>query len=121
MAGLKERARTLIELLDSAAYLLAERPLHLDEKAAALLDAEARALLQALLPQLQGLTDWTQATTETVVREFAEARGLKLGKVAQPIRAAVTGRTTSPPIFDVLHVLGRDEALGRIADQVALA
>jgi len=118
MPGLKERARTLIELLDSAGYLLADRPLALDDKAAAMLDADARHLLADLHGRLSTLDDWSVATTEAAVRQFADERGLKLGKAAQPLRAALTGRTTSPPIFDVLGVLGRDEALGRIGDQL---
>ena len=118
MAGLKERARTLIELIDSAGYLLAERPLQLDEKATTMLDADAKALLGELHTRLSVVDEWTVAATEAIVRAFAEERGLKLGKAAQPLRAALTGRTMSPPIFDVLGVLGREEALGRIADQV---
>ena len=119
MAGLKERARTLLELLDGAQYLLVDRPLKLDEKAAAMLNIDARHLLKDLHAQLAALDTWTVAETEAVVRAFAEQRGLKLGKAAQPLRAALTGRTESPPIFDVLCVLGRDEALGRIGDQIA--
>jgi glutamyl-tRNA synthetase len=118
MAGLKERARTLLELIDNAGYLFAERPLALDEKAAALLDTDARTVLAALHARLSEVSDWTATSTEAVVRAYAEEQGLKLGKAAQPLRAALTGRTTSPPIFDVLGVLGRDEALGRIADQL---
>lgn len=117
MPGLKERARTLVELLDSAQFLFAERPLALDEKAAALLDTDARALLTELAAELGSLTQWNASTTESVVRTFAERTGRKLGKVAQPLRSALCGRTTSPGIFDVLDVLGRDESLGRIRDQ----
>jgi glutamyl-tRNA synthetase len=74
-------------------------------------------LLAALLPKLAALTEWTAAAAEAVVREFAEKTGAKLGQVAQPLRAALTGRLTSPGIFDVLAVLGREESLSRIADQ----
>ncbi|MCV0396514.1 MAG: glutamate--tRNA ligase [Rhizobiaceae bacterium] len=118
MPGLKERAKTLVELADSAAYLFAARPLRLDEKAAAILDADARAMLATLLPRLESPDPWSAATTEAVVRAFAEESGLKLGKVAQPLRAALTGRSTSPGVFDVLDVLGREESLGRIRDAV---
>jgi glutamyl-tRNA synthetase len=117
MPGLKERAKTLVELLDGAAFLFANRPLAMDEKAVALLDGGGREILKALLPSLEALTQWSAATTETAVRAHAEAAGLKLGQVAQPLRAALTGRLTSPPVFDVLAVLGRDESLGRIGDQ----
>ncbi|QTL02637.1 glutamate--tRNA ligase [Aquabacter sp. L1I39] len=118
MPGLKERAKTLVELLDSAEFLFAERPLPIEEKAAALLTDEARGHLAKLLPALEA-AEWTAAATEGVVRAYAQEAGVKLGAVAQPLRAALTGRTTSPPIFDVLTVLGREESLGRLKDQAA--
>lgn len=121
MPGLKERAKTLIELLDNADYLFATRPIALDEKAQKLLDEAGRETLVALLPALQAVEPWSPEALEACVREFAEATDRKLGKVAQPLRAALTGRSTSPGIFDVLEVLGREEALARIADQAAQA
>ncbi|KQT48714.1 glutamate--tRNA ligase [Aureimonas sp. Leaf454] len=117
MAGLKERAKTLVELCESSAYLFAARPLSLDEGAKLLLDGDGRRIVAALIPRLEDISDWSAASTEAVVRAFAEAEGLKLGKAAQPLRAALTGRTTSPGVFDVLAVLGRDESLGRLSDQ----
>jgi glutamyl-tRNA synthetase len=117
MPGLKERARTLIELIDSAGYLWAGRPLALDDKAEALLTDDARALLSDLARELERVEPWNAESAEAAVRTFAERRGIKLGAVAQPLRAALTGRTTSPGIFDVLAVLGRQESLSRIADQ----
>ena len=117
MPGLKERAKTLKDLVDGARYLFASRPLALDEKAAKLLDGETRGLLAAMLPQLTAVADWSAANIEAEVRRFAEGRDLKLGKIAQPLRAAATGSTISPPIFDVLQVLGREEALARLQDQ----
>jgi glutamyl-tRNA synthetase len=117
MPGLKERAKTLVELADGAMFLFAERPLALDEKAAAILDRDAREVLRGVLSRLEHLEAWTAASTEAVTREFAEASSLKLGKVAQPLRAALTGKSTSPGVFDVLEVLGREESLGRIRDQ----
>ncbi|MGB6118927.1 MAG: glutamate--tRNA ligase family protein, partial [Mesorhizobium sp.] len=119
MPGLKERAKTLVELADSAGYLFSQRPLSLDEKAATILDADARALLAQAHTALAALDEWDAASTEGAIRQFAEATGAKLGKIAQPLRAALTGRSTSPGVFDVLAVLGRDESLGRIADQTA--
>jgi glutamyl-tRNA synthetase len=92
-------------------------PIALDDKAAKLLDAEARATLAKALPQLEATTDWKVPALEAAVRGFAEATGQKLGKVAQPLRAALTGRSVSPPVFDVMAVLGREEALARIRDQ----
>ncbi|MER2269422.1 glutamate--tRNA ligase [Methylobacterium oxalidis] len=118
MPGLKERAKTLVELLDSAYYLYAQRPLALDDKAKALLGADGRARLAAVMPALEAVPEWSAAATESAVRSFAETQGLKLGQIAQPLRAALTGRTTSPPLFDVMAVLGREESLGRLRDQL---
>ena len=109
MPGLKERAKTLVELLDNAAFLFAERPLAVDDQAAKLLDAAGRETLSALLPRLEAVEPWTAAALEAAVEAFADETGRKLGKVAQPLRAALTGRSTSPGIFDVLDVLGREE------------
>jgi glutamyl-tRNA synthetase len=116
MPGLKERAKTLIELLDSAYYLYASRPLNFDAKAESLLDETARNRMGALATILTALPDWTVESTEAAVRSFADAEGAKLGQIAQPLRAALTGRGTSPPIFDVMIVLGRAETLARLAD-----
>lgn len=116
MPGLKERAKTLVELLDSAYYLYATRPLKPDAKAESLLDEIARKRMGALKETLAALSDWTVETTEAAVRAFADAEGAKLGQIAQPLRAALTGRGTSPPIFDVMLVLGREETLARLSD-----
>jgi glutamyl-tRNA synthetase len=119
MPSLKERAKTLIELVDSAYFIFADRPLQIEPKAAALLSAENRELIGRLRAALETVTPWTAETTEAAMRSLAEANNLKLGAVAQPLRAALTGRTTSPGIFDVLAVLGREECLARLADQAA--
>jgi glutamyl-tRNA synthetase len=119
MPGLKERAKTLVELADGAAFLFAERPLAMDEKAAALLGEKPRTVLSGALAALEALNgDWNAASAEAAIREYATANGLKLGAAAQPLRAALTGRSTSPGVFDVLAVLGREESLARIADQI---
>jgi glutamyl-tRNA synthetase len=120
MPGLKERAKTLVELFDASRFLWATRPLDLNEQAKAMLTPEAQATIAALLPELQSVADWSAATVEAVIRGFAERSGVKLGAVAQPLRAALTGRTTSPPIFDVLDVLGADESLARLRDQAGV-
>jgi glutamyl-tRNA synthetase len=117
MPGLKERAKTLIELFEASRFLWASRPLEINAAAKVLLTPEAKAVVAALLPDLEAITDWTAPGVEAVVRGFAERTGAKLGAVAQPLRAALTGKTTSPPIFDVLAVLGRDESLARLRDQ----
>lgn len=116
MPGLKERAKTLVELLDSAYYLYATRPLKPDAKAESLLDETARKRMAALADILKALPEWTIEATEAAVRSFAEAEGAKLGQIAQPLRAALTGRGTSPPIFDVMVVIGKEETLARLAD-----
>ncbi len=116
MPGLKERARTLVELWDGASFLFAKRPLALDEKADALI-AGGRAHVAALVPELEQIADWTAGAIEQVVRDYAERAGAKLGQVAQPLRAALTGRSISPGVFDVAAVLGRDESLERLRDQ----
>jgi glutamyl-tRNA synthetase len=119
MPSLKERAKTLIELIDNAYFIFADRPLDIEPKAAALLTPENRELIGRLRPALEAVAPWTAETTEAALRAFAEAHDLKLGAVAQPLRAALTGRTTSPGIFDVLSVLGQQESLARLADQTS--
>ncbi len=119
MPGLKERAKTLVELLDSATFLFAKRPLALDEPAAKLLDAQGRDMIAQLLLRLEAVEPWATKELEAAVRSFADEAGRKLGKVAQPLRAALTGKSTSPGIFDVLDVLGREELLARLRDQSA--
>jgi glutamyl-tRNA synthetase len=119
LPSLKERAKTLKELVDGAGYLTAARPLVLDDKAAKALPQDARALLGRLVPHLEAVPDWEVTALEGLVRHFAEAGGAKLGAVAQPLRAALTGKTVSPPVFDVMAALGREEALARIRDQAS--
>jgi len=117
MPELKPRAKSILELGDGAAFLFKSVPLDMDEKAASLLEGDAPDLLAAVHEALAGLQEWAAQTTEQAVREVAEAKGVKLGQVAQPLRAALTGRSTSPGIFDVLALLGRDESLARLADK----
>ena len=119
MPELKERAKTLVDLVDAASFLWAARPLALDDKATTLLTPEARALVAEILPDLEAVEPWTAEAAEQAVRGYAERKGAKLGAVAQPLRAALTGRTTSPGIFNVLAVLGREESLARLRDQAA--
>jgi len=117
MPSLKERAKTLLDLIAGAQFLWADRPLPLDDKAAALLTADAKTLLADIGAELAAVEPWTAETTEQAVRTFAERKGAKLGAIAQPLRAALTGRTTSPGIFEVMAVLGKAESLARVADQ----
>ena len=117
MPALKPRASTLREMAEASDFLRRSRPLALSEKASALLEADgARALLVRLRERLEGVAPWEAAALEAAVRGCAEAEGVKLGKVAQPLRAALTGETASPGIFDVLNALGREESLARLGD-----
>ncbi|MBX6424846.1 MAG: glutamate--tRNA ligase [Variibacter sp.] len=119
MPGLKERAKTVLELIEAARFVFADRPIPLDDKARALLTPEARRVLAEAQAVLADVESWTAEALEKAVRSYADRAGLKLGAVAQPLRAALTGRTTSPGIFEVLEVLGREECLARIGDQIA--
>jgi glutamyl-tRNA synthetase len=116
MPGLKERAKNLVELVGSAAFLWAQRPIAIDEKAKALLGPDARAIIAELLPDLSKVEPWTAPALEEAVRAYIQRKEIKLGAVAQPLRVALTGRPTSPGIFDVLQVLGREESLARLGD-----
>ena len=120
MESLKPRAKTLDEIADGATFLFASRPLSYDEKAIALLNDNGIALVGECIEALRDLEDWSPQTIEENIRGVAEAAELGLGKVAQPLRAALTGRTTSPGIFDVLALLGKEEALARLTDATAL-
>jgi len=117
MPGLKERAKTLVELSNSSDYLFAKRPLSIDDAAGKILSADGRKVL-AGLQEFLSKSEWTAAALEAATKAYAEAAGIKLGLAAQPLRAALTGKSTSPGIFDVLFVLGREESLARIKDQV---
>lgn len=114
--SLKERAKTLNELTAGALYIVSPRPLKLDDKAKALLDDNAKTMLGELARKLQTLDSWLATDIESAARTYAEDNGLKLGKVAQPLRAAVTGRSVSPPVFDVMAVIGKRETLARLDD-----
>ena len=116
LAGVKARAKTLVELADAAAFYAARLPLAMNGKAAALLTDEARGLMQGLLEVLATVEPWTEEILEGLVRGHAETNQVKLGAVAQPLRAALTGSNASPGIFEVLTILGRREARARIKD-----
>lgn len=119
MPVLKPRAPNLNDLATGSEFLFSSRPLHMDDAAAALLGGEAPSVLAAAHSALDAVESWDTEGLEAAVRRVAEERGLKLGQVAQPLRASLTGRKTSPGIFDVLALLGREESLGRIADRMA--
>jgi len=114
MPALKPRAKTLHEIADGATFLFADEPLAMDEKAAAVLQDAPEGMLASVADRLRALSGWSQDMVEAAIREESEAAGVGLGKLAQPLRAALTGRTVSPGIFDVLLLLGRDASLARL-------
>jgi len=116
MPGLKERAKNIIELTENAAFYARTRPLSMNEKAAKLIDGEGREVLNKMRDVLADAADWRADTLQDAAKAYAEQADLKLGKVAQPLRAALTGSNISPSVFDVLEVLGKEESLGRLDD-----
>ena len=118
MYCLKDRAKTFPELLEKAYFVLAERPITPDEKAAKNLDTVSRGILSELTPQLQNAS-WNKETLEEVLNGFAAAHDTKFGKLAGPLRAALAGRAVTPSVFDMMLVLGRDETLARLTDAAA--
>ena len=119
ISSLKVRAKNTLELVENALFYVRKRPLSLNPKAAKILDAEGRGMIEHIRPHLAQLEDWSQGGIETAAREVAEAADAKLGAVAQPLRAALTGSNVSPGIFEVMEVLGQDETLGRLDDALA--
>lgn len=115
---LKERAKTLLDIIDGANFLFADRPLEFEEKALNTLSDGGDETLKHLFPELERIEAWSKDSVESAVKSFAEAHELKLGKVAMPLRAALTGRATSPGVFDVMEILGKDECLARIEDRI---
>jgi glutamyl-tRNA synthetase len=114
---LQPRAKTVLELIDLAQFIYAVRPIAIESAAAEQFTDEARKLLGEAITLLDALPEWSATAMNDAMRTFAEARGLKLGKVAQPLRVALTGRTVSPGIFEVMVLIGKAESLGRIRDQ----
>jgi len=115
---LKPRARTLLDIVEGAHFLFVTRPLEVDEKAAKFLDNQSVETLSTLLSQLEHVDSWDVSSLESTMRTFIDDKDLEMGAIAQPLRAALTGSTTSPGIFDVLALLGREEALDRIRDRL---
>ena len=116
MAGLKERAKTLVELADNAEIYARPRPFELDDKALKLVDGDGRYHLRNLRQQLAELGGWSADGLQETIRGYAEGAGIKLGRAVQPLRAALSGRTISPSLFEVVEILGRDETLARLDD-----
>lgn len=116
MPGLKARAKTLVELAENAAFYAAKRPLAMDDKAKELLTGDGKDIIQALLPQLEAQDNFGHEATMELAKQYAEEHNSKLGKIAQPLRAALTGSLVSPGVFEVMEILGKEESLGRLRD-----
>ena len=115
MNGVKQRTRTVVELAAGLAFYARDGAPPMDDKAAAQMTPEARGLLARIVAALDSASvDWTESTLEAAVKDVAETAAVKLGQIAQPLRAALTGSTVSPGIFEVLAILGRDESLTRL-------
>jgi glutamyl-tRNA synthetase len=117
---LQPRAKTVLELIDLAQFIYAVRPIQIDTPASEQLTEDARAMLAGAKDVLESLSDWSVPAMDAAIRTFAEEKGVKLGKVAQPLRAALTGHTVSPGIFEVMVLIGKAESLARIADQAVV-
>jgi glutamyl-tRNA synthetase len=116
---LQPRAKTVLELIELAQFIYTARPISIEPAASEQLTDDARANIGKFAEILSGLPDWSVPAIDAAARAFAESKGLKLGKVAQPLRAALTGRTVSPGIFEVMVLIGKDETLGRLSDQAS--
>lgn len=116
MPGLKQRAKTVKELAHNAAFYIMPRPLQLDEKAKKLLEGSGREIVSGIIPRFATLKQWDHKALEQLTRDFAQSTGQKLGEVAQPLRAALSGRAVSPGVFEVMEVLGKEESLERLRD-----
>jgi glutamyl-tRNA synthetase len=118
MPGLKSRAKTIPELIEISLFYFYSRPLKLDQKAAKSLDSDAQERIGRLALNLAELNQWSEEAVNEAVHDFAEKEDIKLGKIAQPLRAALTGTTVSPGIFEVTAVLGQEETIGRLNDVI---
>jgi glutamyl-tRNA synthetase len=119
--SLKTRANNLLEIAENAQFLFLQRPLSFDKKATKIITPASRIMVAELLTELETLEDWGTETLELAVREFIDSHSLKMGDIAQPLRASLTGKSVSPGIFDVMISLGREESLGRLSDVAAQA
>lgn len=116
MNGLKQRAKSIKELAENALFYVLPRPIPLNDKAKAALNDDGKAILRALLPEYEALMDWSEEATQEVAKAYSEKNSVKLGNVAQPLRAALSGSNISPSVFEMMRVFGKEEALGRLKD-----
>lgn len=116
MNGLKQRAKTITELAENATFYITKRPLQLDEKAKAIIDKGGREIITGILPELETHSAWNHDSLQQLCKDYGEKIGQKLGNIAQPLRAAISGKTISPSIFEVMELLGKEEIIGRLKD-----
>ena len=116
MNGLKQRAKTITELAENATFYITKRPLQLDEKAKAIIDKGGREIITGILPELEAHAAWNHDSLQRLCKDYGEKIGQKLGNIAQPLRAAISGKTISPSIFEVMELLGKEEIIGRLKD-----
>ena len=114
LSGLKIRAKNINELAASAMIYIISPPINMDEKADSILSKDARQLIGGLLKPFNELTNWNKTEIEEILKNFVTCRDIKFGVVAQPLRAALTGTTSSPDIFEVIEILGKEEVVQRI-------
>ena len=116
MNGLKQRAKTIVELAENAAFYVAQRPIKLDEKAKAIIEKGGREIIAGILPELEKCSDWNHDSLQQLCKDYGEKIGQKLGNIAQPLRSAICGKTTSPSMFEVMEILGKKETTLRLKD-----
>jgi glutamyl-tRNA synthetase len=116
MNGLKQRAKTINELAENAKIYVIARPITMDAKAKEILDKGGKDILMALIPKLESQSDFSHTATMDMCKAYAGEIGKKLGDVAQPLRVALSGKTVSPGVFEVMEILGKEETLGRLKD-----
>lgn len=116
MNGLKQRAKTIVELAENAAFYVAKRPIMLDGKALTIIENGGREIIAGILPELRNCTDWTHDNLQKICNNYGEKIGQKLGNIAQPLRCAICGKATSPSMFEVMEILGKEEIIGRLCE-----
>jgi glutamyl-tRNA synthetase len=116
MNGLKQRAKTIVELAENADFYLSLRPIKLDDKAIEVIDKGGREVIIGILPELEKITDFNHDNLQIICKDYAEKSGQKLGNIMSPIRTAIVGKTTSPSMFEVMEILGKQEIISRLQD-----
>ena len=120
MNGIKERSKTLLDLMEQSLVYIKKTPILYEEKAKKILDNDTQLQLNIIIDSLGHITEWDATNLEVWARSFSEENNIKLGKIAQPIRAAITGSTQSPPIFEVMAIFGKEEVIYRLKQAIKM-